>query len=109
MTNISASPGFTVISGSKQPIYTTGVVRWNGETQNLEVMGNGSTWHTIYESPASIDFDTETKILLGWVRRRVADDLMLSQYCEKYPGLKDLKEKYEIMLALVRQEENSDK
>lgn len=104
MTNIIAGPGLTVLPGSKPYITTTGVVRWNGNTQNLEVMGNGSNWDVLYDPVTNIEIDLETKMLLGWVKQRVLDEKRIAEYCEKHPGLKDVKEKYEVMLALVRQE-----
>ena len=108
MTSIITAPGLVSISGSKPTIHDTGVVRWNGQTQQLEVMGSGSTWHVLYESSTTIDFDVDTKMLLGWVRQRIIEEAKLKEYCEKHPGLKDVKEKYDIMLALIHQK-NEDK
>jgi hypothetical protein len=105
MTNIvgGPGPGIAVLPGSKPYITNTGVVRWNGSTQNLEVM-NGNNWDVLYEPVTTIEFDLETKMLLGWVKQRILEEKRIAEYCEKHPGLKDVKEKYEVMLALVRQE-----
>jgi len=86
---------------SSAPNYTgrelDGDVRMNDG--NLEVYSGGS-WMNIRAS-VDIQMTPENQEVLQWARKKMAEEQKLKELCEKYPGLKRAKEKYETIKALV--------
>ena len=68
-------------------------------------MSNDS-WVPFNESCGSIMLDMSTLSAIEWVQKKMSEEAKLNELCQEHPGLKDLKEKYEIMLALVQEHEN---
>jgi len=99
--------GILVSRGYQPYISQTGITRWNGANQRLEVMGNGNDWHTLDDSHPTISLSDDVMSSVLWVQKKIAEEDKISELCEKHVGLKDLKEKYEIMLALVQDDEKS--
>jgi hypothetical protein len=66
---------------------------------NLEVYSDGS-WISTDELIA-IQLPDGTQNVLQRARKKMAEEQKLKELCEKYPGLKQAKEKYEIIKALV--------
>jgi len=103
--------GGVLVNGSTKPYCsTTGILRWNGGTQKVEVMepGSNSAWTPIPDSMTNINLDPHTQEVLMWASKKMNDEKRLEYLCEKHPGLKDLHEKFEIMLALVRKHEGGN-
>ena len=102
INSIVGSHGISVMPGSSPYVTQTGVVRWNGNRQQLEVMdhsnwiplSNGASWMV---SP-----DTNLNNVMNWAMIKMAEEQQLKVLMDKHPGLKDTKEKFDIMLALVR-------
>jgi hypothetical protein len=80
---------------------SAGMVRYNGLTKNFEVY-DGTTWITVQSSVASVGLTTEAVGLLEWAREKRNDEARLKALADKHPGIKDLKEKLDIMVALVK-------
>ena len=76
----------------------TGMMRvWGSDIQVFD----GSSWLHMNSSYATVSLDPELQVLLDWGRRKMIQEQDLKSLMEKYPGLKDAKEQYDIMLALV--------
>ena len=76
----------------------TGMMRvWGSDIQVFD----GSSWLHMNSSYATVSLDPELQVLLDWGRRKMIQEQDLKSLMEKYPGLKDAKEHYDIMLALV--------
>jgi hypothetical protein len=76
----------------------TGMMRvWGADLQTFD----GSNWICMNSSYATVSLDPELQVLLDWGRRKMIQEQDLQSLMEKYPGLKDAKEHYDIMLALV--------
>ena len=87
---------------------TTGIMRWNSSTQCREVMmdGSGISWTPFPQVNAAAlpaQLDPTATMLLDWCQQKMNEEKELAALCEKHPGLKETKEKYEIMLALVKE------
>ena len=77
-----------------------GNVRFNTVSQSLE-MWDGNTWMPLASSYASVGLNTEAEELLDWAKRKRDQELHIEKLAEQHPGIRDLKEKLDIMLALV--------
>jgi len=76
----------------------TGMMRvWGTDTQVFD----GSGWLNMNSSYATASLGPELQVLLNWARRKMIQEQDLQSLMEKYPGLKDAKDSYEVMLALV--------
>jgi len=106
--NVIGGYGIDVIPGFQNPVYLTGIVRFNQATQQFEVMGD-SSWHPITQSSDTVRLNHDIIKLLDWVKEKQNEEIKIAALCEEYAGLKDLKEKYEIMLALVQNTTEDDK
>jgi hypothetical protein len=76
----------------------TGMMRvWGSDTQVFD----GSSWLNMNSSYATASLGPELQVLLNWARRKMIQEQDLKSLMEKHPGLKDAKDSYEVMLALV--------
>ncbi len=98
--------GITVSGGDTNVPYVnqnttnpmTGMMRvWGSEIQCFDA----GCWLNMNTSYATVSLDSESQVLLGWARRKMLEEQDLKLLMEKYPGLKDAKDSYEVMLALV--------
>jgi len=78
----------------------TGMMRvWASDTQVFD----GTNWLNMNSSYATVSLDPESQVLLAWARRKMLEEQDLQSLMEKHPGLKDTKDRYEVMLALVKE------
>ena len=82
-----------------------GQVRYNTNSHNMEVW-DGVTWKEITSNYASIGLTGEAEALLDWARAKRDKDLRFKSLIESHPGVKDLKEKLDILVALVQKEQD---
>jgi len=108
MTSISGGPGIIATSGTDS-CYQTGIMRWNSSMQRKEVMSESNGWIPMNEGFSHVMLDANSSVAIQWVQLKMAEERELAELCAKHPGLLDVKEKYEIMLALVREHKSSDK
>ena len=100
----SASPNISVSSPVSPYVSESGPLRWNGSSQQIEVMTQfGYTPLTLSHSGVVIQCGTIDSVV-SWAQQKMLEEARLEQLINEHPGLKDAKEKYEIMLALVRKE-----
>jgi len=108
--SIAAGPGLAVAGGTVTYPYvnmnnaSAGLVRYNGNSSNFEVY-DGSTWMTMYSSAATVTLDYDVQNILNWAKDKMTEDLRLKELAQKHPGIADLQQKLEIMIALVQQQE----
>ena len=100
--------GITVSGGDTSVPYVypnttnpmTGMMRvWGTDTQVFD----GSSWLNMNSSYATVSLDPESQVLLDWARRKMVEEQDLPSLMEKHPGLKDAKDRFEVMLALVKE------
>jgi len=83
-----------------------GQVRYNTNTHHMEVW-DGMSWKEISNNYVSVGLTGEAEMLLDWARAKRDEDLRFKTLMESHPGIQDLKEKLDIMVALVTKEQQS--
>ena len=81
---------------------SAGMVRYNPNTQTLEVY-DGNSWLAIAGS-ADVGLSPEAQQIMDWAYKKMKEDEQLEVLMEKHPGLKDLHEKFILMKALVAED-----
>ena len=82
-----------------------GQMRFNTNSNNIEVW-DGVTWKEISANYASVGLTSEAESLLDWVRVKRDEEITFKSLLESHPGIKDLKEKLDMMVALVIKEQD---
>ena len=80
-----------------------GNLRFNTANQNMEIW-DGSNWIVMATSHATVGLDAEAVELLDWVRAKRQQEQRIEQLAQQHPGIQDLQQKLEVMIALVNQE-----
>lgn len=103
---LTGSRGIVVQGGNSSYPYvnmnnaSAGMVRYNGNNQNFEVY-DGSGWMMLSGNYSSVELDDDTQSILAWAKARRAQEQQLEKLCQEHAGIRDLKEKLDIMVALV--------
>lgn len=86
----------------------TGQVRWNGMNKCFEVCDNGmnGSWIRI-DNTIQLNCDSEYQSIIEWAKKRMAEDDRIEKLAKEYPAVKDAKEKLEIIIKLVQDENHS--
>lgn len=99
--NVTFGPPFMVTTSGGCPSYgSPGTVRWNPNTGGLEADLNGM-WQSV-EQTVHLTLDTRTTEVLEWAKNKMAKEKEIEELAEQYPMVKDLKEKLDIMVTLVK-------
>lgn len=77
----------------------TGAVQWNGTTKRFQV-SVGSGWADI-DSNIVYQVDDKLMEVIKWAEGKMKMESKIDQLADKYPALKDAKDKYEIIYNLV--------
>ena len=93
----TAKPYVNVYSGA----LNVGAVRYNPSSSCMEVW-DGTAWQQ-YRDDSTVDLANETKATLDWARQKMQEEQRLEQLMAQHPGLRDLHERFEVMLRLVQQ------
>jgi len=80
-----------------------GNLRFNTANQNMEIW-DGSNWIVMATSHATVGLDAEAVELLDWARAKLLQEQRIERLAKKHPGIQDLQQKLEVMIALVNQE-----
>ena len=80
---------------------SAGIVRYYGNEMQVY---DGSTWLNI-SSSAEIKLSSDAESVITWAKQKMTEEMRLQALMERYPGLKDAYEKFEIMKILVTKEE----
>ena len=84
-----------------------GNVRYNTTTQCFEVF-DGNMWMRLNMAHAQIGLTSEAESILDWAKKKQAEEARIMQLAEEHPGIRDLKEKLEVMIALVNKDKHND-
>ena len=93
----TARPYVNMYSGA----LNVGAVRYNPSTSCMEVY-DGNAWQQ-YRDDSTVDLANETKSTLDWARQKMQEEQRLEQLMAQHPGLRDLHDRFEVMLRLVQQ------
>ncbi len=113
--NINSGPGVSVsTSGPAWPYFNNnsnnafaGSVRYNGNTQHLEVY-DGLSWLVLGTYSPLVELDFQTKEIVGWARAKMLEEQQLLELAKKHPGLQEAYERLEIMKTLTLKEESKN-
>lgn len=81
----------------------TGAVQWNGNIKKFQV-SSGSSWYDI-DNNITFQVDGRLSEIIKWAEDKIREEARIAQLVDKYPALKDAKEKYEIIYNLVTSKE----
>ncbi len=106
MINYVSSAGsiFTSVSSDGAYIPDSGVTRYNSISRKLEALQSGGNWLPIPTDHAMVGLTAAAESAIQWAIAKQAEDNALSALCAAHPGLKDAKEKFDIMRTLVSQQ-----
>lgn len=77
-----------------------GMVRYNTNLSCLEVT-DGMNWHQ-FRPGATIDLSADAQNALSWAYAKMQEERRLEDLMSQHPGLRDLHERFRVMLALVQ-------
>jgi hypothetical protein len=102
----------TVTGGQSSGVYISpgaqgaGMMRWNSNANCIEV-NDGNSWITMCMGYATVDLNGEAESLLDWARKKRDEESRIRALAEKHPGIRDLQERLDIMLALVKEQDTA--
>jgi hypothetical protein len=101
---IVAGPGIITNTSSVTPT-SSGMMVWDGTNRKVNIVDPNypTSQNSVYPSTQMVSLDTETLGVIQWARKKMMDEQTIAALMAQHPGLKDLKEKYEVMLALVQE------
>ena len=82
-----------------------GNMRFNTVDQRIEIW-DGNIWKELDMQYVSVGLDQEAVELLDWARDKRQQDLRIKKLAKQHPGIQDLQQKLEIMVALVDQDQH---
>ncbi len=82
---------------------TSGPVRWNGSSKQFEVCDNQNNgmWYKI-DNTIELRSDPQIGEVLEWAKKRMEYEKKVEKLASEYPAVKDAKEKLDIILKLVQ-------
>lgn len=66
-----------------------GMLRFNGNTQNIEVY-DGNTWYSLPNDLPSIELSSEVQSLLDWARKKRDEETRIKDLAKANPTIADL-------------------
>jgi hypothetical protein len=95
--------GIASINNGARPS-TSGAVYWDNSAGCVKVVDSFGNAQSVYAPSQMITLDGPTLTVIEWGKKKMADEQQLNALLEQHPGLKELKDKFDVMLALVQQE-----
>lgn len=84
----------------------SGQVRWNGNNKEFEVCDNNTgNWYRIHPE-IELRSDPELADVVVWAKKKMHQEQHLEKLMQQYPAVRDAKEKLDIILKLVENEDN---
>lgn len=100
---------FTIERDISRPSFSTsmsgaGMVRYSPTAGLLEV-SDGYTWIPMLGDTTYIGLSETATKAIDWAYKKMCEEEHINGLAEKYPAIKDAKEKLDILLALVNERE----
>jgi hypothetical protein len=80
----------------------SGAIRYNPNTSSIEIF-DGSNWISNSSVPM-IGLTPEVEKIIDWARIKMQQEKQLLDLAANYPAIKDLKEKLDVMMVLLKDE-----
>lgn len=103
--HIQIGQGYSNVPPISPGAQSAGILRWNPNSNSIEVY-NGVGWFGI-ETTADILLTPAAQQAIDWAIKKMKEEERLQSLMAQHPGLKDLKDKFEMMRVLCQQEENT--
>jgi hypothetical protein len=101
--NNFGSSGPYIANNTNDPSH--GAVRYR--ESNFEIYDSfNKTWITYFGETANITLEPRIHILLEWVEQKMQEEHRERKLLETYPALKTAKDNYELIKALIKNENN---
>jgi hypothetical protein len=84
-----------------------GNVRYNTVTNQFEVF-DGNMWMQLSMAHAQVGLTPEAESILDWAKKKQAEEQRIMRLAEQHPGIRDLQEKLDVMIALVTKDKEND-
>lgn len=84
-----------------------GNVRYNTTNQSFEVY-DGMMWMQLSMAHAQIGLTPEAEGIMDWARDKMKQEERIMKLAEEHPGIRDLKEKLDVMIALVSKDKHNE-
>jgi glutathionyl-hydroquinone reductase len=88
-------------------LMSVGQLQFNTHSQQLE-MYNGKEWQSVNLGTYHVGLNPRAEDILDWAAKKMFEERDLKERMEKYPGLKDAYEQFQIMDILTTKEEQND-
>ena len=99
--SIYASSPHIVASSASGGLSHSGMMRWNGIGQRVEVMDASMNWIPMNDTMAQVGLTDTALAAINWVCKKMEEEKKLDELCEIHPGLADMRDKFEMMKQLV--------
>jgi uncharacterized protein YcfJ len=83
-----------------------GQLQYNTNNQQLELY-NGKDWQPVNLGTYHVDLNPHAEKILDWAAKKMSEEQEFKERMEKYPGLKDAYEQFQIMDALTMKKEQN--
>lgn len=109
--NLSGLGHITVTGGQSLYPYVSpgangaGMVRYNSNMQQFEI-NDGNSWLTVNGAYPSIGLSGQAESAINWALVKMSEEHRIAELAKQYPAIKDLQEKLDMILALVKEEDN---
>jgi hypothetical protein len=81
-----------------------GIVHYNTATQMMEIF-DGQSWHSVSQA-LTLNTGPRLQAVVSWAENKMREEVELEALMAKHPGLKESKERFDIMLALTKETTN---
>ena len=98
---ISISGGLSNLPYINTSMLSSGQLRYNGSTQNIEVY-DGNIWLNMSSSAPIVQLDARAIRVLDWAEKKMSEEEDLERRMKDHPGLKDAYEQFQVIDALTR-------
>jgi hypothetical protein len=80
-----------------------GMIRWNPNTNQLEV-NDGNIWIKFSETAPTIGLTDEAEEIMDWARGKMREERRIKELCQRYPALQKAKDNYDLILNIIKDE-----
>ena len=103
--HIQINNGYSNVPPISPGAQSAGMLRWNTSSNSIEVY-NGVAWFSV-ETNTNIFLGNDAQQAIDWAVKKMQEEDRLKSLMDRHPGLKDLNDKFRVMLALCQEEENT--
>jgi hypothetical protein len=111
--NITPAGRYIRVSGNHPGTYINnysgaqgiGNMRFNTAEQRIEIW-DGNSWRELDMQHVTVGLDPEAVELLDWAKAKYSEESRIKELAQQHPGIQDLQQKLDIMIALVNQDQH---